>query len=331
LGRFEFLEFWDDGKEAVEQPGKAAGEAQKADGEGKDHRHYLREAWKCYQEGEYEEALRAYSRALRYDSTLIEAWEGQVRCLLDLEEYREAEIWLKKALGLYPKHAGLLSVSALSQALAARYDSALASSDEALSVKAGTSQFLWIDRGTVLLLRGSDETAQKNFARVLESSEGADWFWLSRLGFAYLQAGKGPRAADLLLQASEKAPAVAWIWYRLGRAYLACHHQPRARKCFEKALELKPMAATYQKALTDLSRRACFIATCLELDEERLQGLRLFTDCMNASMAGQLLCRGFFALSPLLVEVIDRHPSLKGPGRRLLAQVTDMVKTLQRG
>jgi tetratricopeptide (TPR) repeat protein len=325
LGRFEFLEFWDDDNEKL--PGTPE---KKAEEGGKDQHYFLQEAWKCYREGEFEEALRNYSRVLRFDSTLIEAWEGQVRCLVDLEEFREAETWLKKALGLYPRHAGLLSVNALVQALVARYDAAMASSDEALSIKTGNLPFLWIDRATVLLLRGSSDTAKMNFSKVSESAEGGNWFWLSRIGLAYLRAGKATTAADFLLRASELAPAVPFIWYRLGLAYSACHNQPRAKSCFEKAVELKPTSELFQKVLTEVNKKACFIATGLELEEPRLVRLRCFRDWLCTFPAGRFFCRCYFTFSPPLVEALDRNLLLKRLMRKMVNPMADILIMMKR-
>ena len=47
--------------------------------------------------GEYETALRYYSRALELDKTLVLAWAAQVQMLIQLGEAPEADLWSRKA------------------------------------------------------------------------------------------------------------------------------------------------------------------------------------------------------------------------------------------
>ncbi|MGD2175485.1 MAG: hypothetical protein PVJ27_08785, partial [Candidatus Brocadiaceae bacterium] len=104
--------------------------------------------------GLYESALRAYSRALEQDGTVFVCWLGQVRSLLALGEYEEADLWADKALELFPEHPDLLSAKALAAVRRGLVPRAMAYSDNALS-REGVSPFVWLCRGEVLTVRGS--------------------------------------------------------------------------------------------------------------------------------------------------------------------------------
>jgi tetratricopeptide (TPR) repeat protein len=250
IDRFKFLEFPDDstcrnGADAL------SGEIKRPD---RDHVYYLAEAEKKYREADFEGALRSYSKALTLDSSLISAWEGQVRCLIDLDEYREAEVWLNKALGLYPRNPGLLSARALSLSLSGFSDQAMAASDEAFSLKTSGLTFGWLDRGAVLLSRGREDTARSNFEKALEENPD-DWFFLMRVGMIYQRYGKNALALDYYLRASALSPAIPFLWYRMGRACLSMGHLERAANFFERSLEISPHYQPAREALIETRKK----------------------------------------------------------------------------
>jgi len=175
--------------------------------------------------------------------------------LIDLDEYREAEVWLNKALGLYPKNPGLLSARAWSLALSGRTSEGLAASDEALAGKAADLPFGWLDRGAVLLSQGSEDTARSNFEKALEEHPD-DWFFLMRVGMLYQRHGRSALALDFYLKASGLAPAVPFLCYRLGQAWQALGNQARAKAAFERALEISPHYRPAFEALVALNNRS---------------------------------------------------------------------------
>jgi tetratricopeptide (TPR) repeat protein len=244
---------------------------------------------------------------------------------VDLEEYHEAETWLNKALGLYPKNPRLLSLKALVDSFGGRPADALMASDDALAAKGEDFPELWIDRGAALLLKGSFDTAKMNFAKVLESQP-EEWFWLLRVGILYLKAGKTALAVDCLLKAAERGPGIPYVWYRLGQSYQALGNQPRARSAYEKALEIDPHCHVAQEKLNSLRRSLCFIATCLGLDDDRLAFLRERRDCLRRSSHGEYAWKFYSFISPPLVDILTKAPVLKAPLRRILMLATDYLR-----
>lgn len=286
----------------------------------------ISDAWKKFHGGYFEEALRLFSKALKADSTLIAGWEGQVRCLVELDEYREAETWLNKALGLYPKNAGLLSVKALVGALAGRFEEAMGASDQALSIKTDDSPFFWIDRGCVLILSGNTDTARMNFAKVLEGKGPDLWQWQLRAGVIYLKAGKATLALDLLKKASDNFPGNPYIWYKTGLACIAVKNQPRARDAFEKALEIDPHYKPASTALKSLKEKACFVATCLDIDDTRLCALRAFRNRIRKRAGGEQIWQLYLRISPPVVDFLQRIPAVKPTIAWIMSRCADAVK-----
>ena len=79
----------------------------------RDEAWHLAEAANLYQSGRYDLALRSYSRVLEHNSSNAHAWCSQVRMLVELGEYREAKLWVDKALERFPKDPELLAAKAV--------------------------------------------------------------------------------------------------------------------------------------------------------------------------------------------------------------------------
>lgn len=149
MGRFEFLESQLEGpKEEIlsEKP------------QTYDANYYYQLADKQFKEGDYEGALRSYSRALNEDPNLVDAWVGEVRCLIELGELEEARTWVNKGLELFPESAEMLSVKSWVLARTYGLEDALKLTDKAITKK-GPSRFVWLARGFVLLYTDSKNAA----------------------------------------------------------------------------------------------------------------------------------------------------------------------------
>src|SRR4051812_12625569 len=79
----------------------------------KDGAHYFAEATTAFQNGNFEAALRQYSKVLEFEPDNAAAWAGQVRMLIELGEFGEAKLWADKALEKFPNDAELLASKAV--------------------------------------------------------------------------------------------------------------------------------------------------------------------------------------------------------------------------
>ena len=160
--------------------------------------HFLEEARNCFFRSEFEPALRSFARAVEYSPENPEAWTGQVRALIELEELREAGLWADKALERFPQNAELLATKAVIAGRLGDTDAGLALSDASLEVQ-GDVPYLWIARADVLLAR--KESAASYCLTRAQSLASGDWgvYWLG--GRVLLYWGKLATALRMAQQA----------------------------------------------------------------------------------------------------------------------------------
>src|SRR5262249_50249458 len=136
-------------------------------------RELLAKAHEEHHWGQFEPALRLYTRSLEANRGLIPAWVGQVQMLVQLEELHEARLWSDKALELFRNNGELLAAKAQACARLKDTKAAIACSDGALAVP-GSSPWRWIARGEVLLATGQRQSEDCFRKALLEPA--ADWF-----------------------------------------------------------------------------------------------------------------------------------------------------------
>src|SRR5512140_1908434 len=78
----------------------------------KDEAYYRAEAKLAFENGDFERALRLYAKVLEFNPNAAEPWTGQVRMLIELGQYQDANQWADKALERFPRDAELLAAKA---------------------------------------------------------------------------------------------------------------------------------------------------------------------------------------------------------------------------
>src|SRR5437016_12364606 len=99
----------------------------------KDEGYYFAEARTAFENGNFEQALRLYSKVLEFNPQNAAAWTNQVRMLIELGEYREAKLWADKALERFPHEPELLAAKAVALGRSGDLQGALAFSDASRS------------------------------------------------------------------------------------------------------------------------------------------------------------------------------------------------------
>ena len=219
--------------------------------EGYDQDYYLQQANEFYRKGDFEKGLRYYSRALGIDNTLVPAWVGQVRALIDLKEYREAHVWVNKALEIFPGEAELLAAKAVVYCRLGQIKQAVAISDLAMEQKSPTA-YVWYARGQVFLSKKGNN-AEFCFNKAIEMSK-EDWFIYQLVGLAYLEKSQYSRAQHYFSEATSRNSTNPFLWLQLGLCCQQLGFYPRAIKCFQQALEIDPRYKPADKALTKAKR-----------------------------------------------------------------------------
>src|SRR6266481_5895300 len=130
MSRFVNLEFGGESEDAQKQ------------GLVKDEAYYSAEARLAFESGDFESALRLYSKVLEFNPQNSVAWTGQVRMLIELDEHHEAKVWADKALERFPHEPELLAAKAVALARGGDLQEALAFSDAAIEER-GDSPYIW--------------------------------------------------------------------------------------------------------------------------------------------------------------------------------------------
>jgi tetratricopeptide (TPR) repeat protein len=232
----------------------------------KDEAHYSAEALAAFQNGNFELALRLYSKVLEFNPANAAAWIGQVRMLIELGEFREARLWADKALEHFPHEPELLAAKAVALARSGDFEGALTFSDASIEEQ-GDAPYVWLARGDVLLAR-KESRAEYCLEKALHLSP-QNWFvaWLAaRIRFYYEQFAL---ALKLVQQALEWNPGHFLLWFELGRCQQALGLSGPAAHAFAQARQLNPQCDEAIRAQASITRPGV---------GRRLQGLwaRLF-------------------------------------------------------
>jgi tetratricopeptide (TPR) repeat protein len=221
----------------------------------KDEAYYFAEARRAFEQGQFEHALRFYSKVLEFNPANGAAWTGQVRALIELGEYHEAKLWAEKALERFPNEPELLAAKAVALARGGDLQGAIAFSDASIEER-GDTPYIWLARGDVLLAR-KERRADYCFEKALALAP-RDWFiaWLAaRIRYFYKQF---TLALRLVQPALEWNPGQSRLWLLAGLCQKELRLIASARGSFSRALELDPHCSDTAAALADLSRAGLF-------------------------------------------------------------------------
>jgi len=221
----------------------------------KDESYYCSEAQAAFENGQFEPALRLFSKVLEFNPQNISAWAGQVRMLIELGEFREAKLWADKAIERFPREPELLATKAVALGRGGDLQGALVFSDAAIEER-GDTPYVWLARADVLLAR---EEARADFCleKALSLAH-QDWFvlWLAaRVRYFYRQFAL---ALKLLQQALESNAGHFLLWLELGNCQQALGLVGPARHSFTQARQLNPQCRDASLALGRLEGTGLF-------------------------------------------------------------------------
>jgi len=216
----------------------------------KDEAYYQAEARTAFENGDFEQALRLYSKVLEFNPNEASAWTGQVRMLIELGQYQEARLWADKALERFTRDAELLAAKAVALGRTGDLQGALAFSDSAIEER-GNTPYVWLARADVLLAR-KEARADYCFEKALLLAP-RDWFvaWLgARIRYYYKQFAL---ALKLLQQAVELNATHFLVWLELGRCQQALGLAGPARHSFAQARQLNANCRDAGRELASVS------------------------------------------------------------------------------
>jgi tetratricopeptide (TPR) repeat protein len=180
----------------------------------RDEHYFFSQALFYWFAGDFELALRNYSRSVECSATFLGGWLGQIQMLTELGEYPESLLWADKALKLFPDHAELLAAKAVAAAYDARMEQAFAYSDRSLE-RDNVTSYVWLARAQVLLKKKS--TIAKTCIGNAVSMAGPNIAYVRlHAGRSLSRAGDYWAALEHLQEAVRLAPKSALAWFELG-------------------------------------------------------------------------------------------------------------------
>ena len=211
-----------------------------------DEHYHMRCAFEEYQKGNFEAAMRLYSRALQDNPNRAEAWVGQVRMLIELGELKEAGVWADRALEVNPGHGELLAAKGVAAARLGDRKAAIKFIDAASASPQGSTFYVWLARGEVLLA-----TRRKNVDFALDQAIALarDWFsrlLVARIYYFYRQYARALVHARAAVDANLLSP---FAWLVQGNCQLALAMSRDARRSYQEALILDSEYLPARKAL----------------------------------------------------------------------------------
>jgi tetratricopeptide (TPR) repeat protein len=210
----------------------------------------LEAAAEQFDRGLYEAALRFYSRALGFNKELSAAWVGQVRCLICLDEYREAVLWATRGLERFRDDPELLACRGLALVRSGKVAEGMEYVDGAIEQRS-PSAWVWLARGAALLAAGQPEVnARRCFLKARELAP-EDGRVALRTGMAYVEARRFAEAREPLLRARQRMDSNPLLLYTLGRTYEGAGEWKLAEGCYERAVTSR---AEFTEAVEALHR-----------------------------------------------------------------------------
>jgi Flp pilus assembly protein TadD len=231
----------------------------------KDEAFYLAQARTAFENGDFEQGLRFYSKVLEFNPKNAAAWTGQVRMLIEIGEFREAKLWADKALERFPNEPELLAAKAVALGRTGDLQGALAFSDASIEER-GDTPYIWLARGDVLLAR-KEARADYCFEKAQLLAAHDYWFiaWLAgRIRFYYEHF---VLALQHIQKAVEMNPGHFLLWLELGRCQQALGLVSVAENSYRQAQQLNRNCLEADRALTNISQTGWFARWCGKLRE----------------------------------------------------------------
>jgi tetratricopeptide (TPR) repeat protein len=244
MARFDKLEF--------NAPSPSTGEPAVSKRSDVDEAHWMQQGDANRRQGLYENALKYYSRALENDKSLVAGWLGQVQMLILLGEAKEAEVWSRKALELFPSNGDLMAGRAQACCRMGNGRQAYALSDGAIAQQ-GLSAYRWMVRGEVML-GGRSEVEEHCFDKAQQLD--GDWLIPLEIALIYLHYRRPSKALSRVRRAVDAAPDCFYAWYVQGLCQMRMGLDRQARQCFERCLDLCPRHADSLSRLAELDQQS---------------------------------------------------------------------------
>jgi len=246
MKRFGRLEF---GDESLTQVPGSNGE------QIRDAEFFYKRAMTAMLAGDFESALRNYSKSVEQNINFVDSWEGQILMLIELGEYNEAVMWADKALIVFPGNAALFAAKAVACFRNAFFDKAIAFSDNAMT-KENITPNVWLARAEIMVDKKAviAENCVEKALKIPGCDRGVVLLCAGRI---FLRGKRYITANQMLSEAASLLPKSALAWFELGcvRHLGGCGD---AQQAFEHCLTRRPNWKEAEKWLEKSGRIGFF-------------------------------------------------------------------------
>lgn len=191
-----------------------------------------------YENGNYEDAIAAYGRAVNLDPSGVIAFINRGKAYLENGEYEKAIEDFEKALSLDPQNATLYVNRASALALKGDHASAVRDYDSALQLNPDLDD-VYYNRGTALLRQGMDyRSADRDLSFFVERHPKDYRGYLNR-GIVRSLLGEYEAALKDYERTVELAPSNAPAYFNRGNTYLNLGDIAHAVKDYTRSLDME--------------------------------------------------------------------------------------------
>ena len=198
--------------------------------------------------GKYEEALRAFDKAIELKPDYPLAWYNKGLTLGELGKYEEALRAYDKAIELKPDYPLAWFSKGYALGELGKHEEELRAYDKAIELKPDDPD-AWFNKGVALGELGKYEEALRAFDKAIELKRDDPPAWNNK-GIALGELGKYEEALRAYDKGIELKPDYPPAWYNKGIALGKLGKHEEALRAYDKAIELKPddPPAWYNKA-----------------------------------------------------------------------------------
>jgi Putative Zn-dependent protease, contains TPR repeats len=205
----------------------------------------LHYAANCYFiEGNYEEAIKLYNKAIEKNPKFFEAWHNKALSLDYLGNFKEAIKAYDKAIEINPQNATVWSDKAAALGNSRNYEEAIDACDKAIEIDPNCIN-AWYNKGLALQNLGSLQNLGKfqeainAYNKTIEINPQFIRAWYHK-GLSLQNLGKFQEAIDAYNKTIEIDPNCIDAWNSKGLILFYSNRYEEAIKAYDKAIEINP-------------------------------------------------------------------------------------------
>lgn len=197
----------------------------------------------------YIEALRVYATLLEQHPTVQDIWLGAAWCLYGLERWEELDLHLREGMHEFPRNTDLQAVRVMAMCETGQRNEAVIRAAQILDPEE-PSEWPWLAHAYAAA-QNDPAAAMKSYQQAVQHRP-KDWRMHYLIGRAFFDTGNFKEAAPLLNRAYPMARSFLAIPYLLGQIALISENPEKARRYFERCLEIDPDCIEAQEALAEV-------------------------------------------------------------------------------